>query len=676
VANWDAVASPRVPSPVGSGEDVTARAVLEVVEQVEKDFKPRNDLIKRTQDVLHGKIPIKVPPGFESVVVPARSPLPLHQKNTIVAALSVNPPTVNVKPLGFGDSWESNSTAREHFLEASWKRQEFEARRPIYRLFIDALVTTGEAVLKTVERTKGAWSGYESLSAKVLEDLKGEEWQRKSTDDRRKEYDRKTEEYKQQAPYPITTTDVLPETFFYVKSADGFTFCAERKQVPYYDTLARYGYGVARGGKIVEQAMALPTNEWSSALDGSNTIEMVECWTWKECHYILLANGQKLKEGTRVKTIKHGYGDPATKTLRGPYFHAHALSSYERLPHRAGMGLLYPFLDLYVLYDHVRHMRAVNGVRTAYAAYQDVTPPQGNVSSDAPFGSDGTEAIRGHLTITPGDVIPGDIRPIEQPKAGVDFNLFAEEIRRDLDLVVPSVLQGAVDTTESGWQLSQAVHLARLAWDPLVDNAERCLSERAGFESWVIEERIRERVYARGEIDKNGKSRSGYLSLGPDDLNGLHDVYEVKLDPELPSTQVVELRFHGEAVDRGFESKSDAISALGKNPDEVRKQRFIEEFQESAEMKQMIFDRARQLLGQRTKARLQDAGIGGTAPPPGTALAGMGNPMVPGQNMPMEPTPQAPGAPIPSAGVPTQPGQPPGSPANIPSAHLVPPGVA
>lgn len=646
------------PSPVSDSDAYQARAVQEIVEQMKGEFSERQRLYKRIEDVLHGRVKLNVPSAFERIVGrPSRSPLPQQHRHTIVAALSDDPPEVTVPQLGFGESWQENGSLRGHFFNASWRRQEFDARRPLQRLFMDAMVTKGEGILKTVERTKQAWSGYGSLSSKVLKELMDQGWQAKSTDERRKEYDRRTEEYKAQAPYPITTTDVLPETFFYKRGEQGFTLCVEDKQVPYLDTLARFAGEDGspkfslRGGKIVPAALGLPVNEWATSMSGTNLLRMVEVWTWKYCWYILCGPDQGVGDGLIVKKIQHGYGDPATQTLRGPYFHTHALVTHERAPQHAGMGLLTPFLDLYVLYDEARAMRAANGHRTAYAAFTDESDNVGGIpEAGGGFGLDGTEqaAQRQPFVITPGAVLPGKLRPLEQPRAGVDFNVFEANLRADLDMVVPGVLNGLVPQGEdpSGWQFAQRVHNARLYFSPMVGGAQRAFSERVGFESWLIEHKIGERVYVRGEIVKGDKTRTGQLSIGPEDLKGLHDVYDVKLEPKLPSTEIVEIRKHAEATTQGFESQADAVTALGRNPEEVRKQRLLEQFQDSDPVKQRVFQRLDQLLGQRELQALQDANASAQQynaaagqPDPGAALGGMNNPVVPGQNAPVAPTP-------------------------------------
>ena len=138
-------------------------------------------------------------------------------------------------------------------------------------------------------------------------------------------------------------------------------------------------------------------------------------------------------------------------------------------------------------------------------------------------------------------------------------------------MALPSVVQGLMSGQESGYAINQASYLARLEWDPIVKQAERALSRRTGFESWLIEKRIGERVYAWGDLPTSGpfaNSRAGFLSIGPEDLSGAHR-YQEKLEPETPSNRVVELRAHSEMVAQRFESWEDAVEAMGNSPSEV-----------------------------------------------------------------------------------------------------------
>ena len=78
---------------------------------------------------------------------------------------------MSFEPVGRGQAAQLNAEARQHFFEASWRRQESESRRQLLRLFLWSLVTKGEGVLKTVERTKRSWAGYAQYCKRLEERL-------------------------------------------------------------------------------------------------------------------------------------------------------------------------------------------------------------------------------------------------------------------------------------------------------------------------------------------------------------------------------------------------------------------------------------------------------------------------------------------------------------------------
>src|SRR4029079_19388970 len=172
--------------------------------------------------------------------VEVRSPLPRHIANQITAALSLNNPTVHFDPVKFGDDGENDAAYRSKFFEASWTRQQREKRRRIFRIFMDAVVTKGEGVLKTFERKNRAWAKYTPYSQKLLDDLdKKVKTGELDHDSRTRIWDASTEEMKRKLPYPIETTEVDPACFYYQKGEDGFTRVAEVSAIPYYETLLR-----------------------------------------------------------------------------------------------------------------------------------------------------------------------------------------------------------------------------------------------------------------------------------------------------------------------------------------------------------------------------------------------------------------------------------------------------
>lgn len=616
----DLIARPSTLGREGSS-DGRAAEVQDVVTQLRRDFAERDALYERYENTLNGLTPVKIPAAYDKTATVVRTPMAAHIVNSIVAALSVNAPTVQFQPTGFGNAPTENATSREKFFEASWLRQEREAKRRLFRLFMYSLVAKGEGILKTTERVVSAWGPYREYGREAYRALARD--RSLDHDARERLHVSKMEQYKRDhAPYPITTTDVLPETFYYLKGQDGFTLCAEVKDVPYLDTLVRYGMGLDGRGYVVPQALGLPLPEWQNVMRGAGSvIKMHEVWTAGACTYVLCGPGQVARNGsgrdagrgTVVKTLgNHGYGNPDTQTLWGPYFHALGTTTASRLPHRTGLGVLHGFLDLFPLLDSLVTIAHNNAVMTGFASFKKKRPaseqairPRGAQAN--PYGEDGDEDDEDEEVIEPGYVYPDDIEPIEMPRAGVDFDKFIAMVKQFLDLALPPAAQGQANADTSGYAFNQMAHLSRLAWDPILDNAEFALSDRVGFESHLIENRVKERVYAHGQVTSKSNPRrsvGALVSISPKELAGNHN-YTVKLDPQTPSNQALEVRMHREMVDAGFESEADAIEALGGNWDEVNRQRLFESFTKLPEVQQRIFERAQQKLGWADAQELQ-----------------------------------------------------------------------
>lgn len=677
----------RTPAPLSRGDEsgaATVSRVMGVVQQLRADFADRDALYQDIDAVLFGTVPIEIPEAYRKTALEVRSPLAIHMTNTVAAALSINPYTVQFRPLGFGDSATANATMRERFFEASWGRQVQESRRQLFRLFMWPLVAKGEAVLKTIERGKRAWASYDQFSRKLMGEIEKPDGEYSGFDQHAKDtvYESRTEEYKLAQPYPISTSDVPPETFYYLKGEDGFRVCVEVKQVPYYDALDRFDASITKNGQVVSDALnphalGLPRDQWAQGMGGVRTLTMIEYWDWESCHYLLAGPGHtsssgQLGHGTLVRSIKHHYGDPWLKTLKGPYFHAQGITTASRLPDRAGLSILFGFLRLFPILDTMLTVQGNAGIWTGFPAFKRTLPPGIFPGQGAPFGMDGTERDVEEV-IEPGTIYPYDVSPIDQPRSGTDADKVIAQVRGFLELALPSVIQGVV-TDQSGYALNQAAQLARLAWDPIVKNAEAALAERTGFESWMIETRIGERVYAWGEQARGKRLKGGWLGIGPDDLKGAHR-YNARLDPETPSNKLLQIRALGEAMDKRLITYEDAVEQSGANADEVEKSWLLKDLKESPEIQSKIKERVFQRLGVLQAQRIQQSGGIPDEQSLGVGNGPEGNVFAPGQGMPLLPTPRGSvtgmgpgGGPGGLAGAPVQPG--------IPAAHLPLPGQA
>src|SRR5262245_23980123 len=703
----------------GTDEEAMERATMEFAEDMVRQFSERDELYRDIDAVLFGELPVEIPEAYRKTAGEFRggTTMAMHIATTVTAALSVNPMSIQFKPIGFGDVYQQNATLREHFFEASWKRQEQEARRQLLRLFLWSLAVKGEGVLKTVERCHTAWAEYDRESKSIEDAL--DELKEYDQDARDRMYHHQTEDVKLRLPYPICTTDVPPETFYYTQNENGLTSCLEIKELPYQEALERFGAGLDRNGNVVDpktwsgldpRAAELARAEWTSWFGGKSgssvgtqqTIRVLEAWDYRCQVSVLQGPNQrhksgKLGTGTLCKVVPHSYGDPILKTLRGPYFHALGTTTASRLPERCGLGILYGFLPLFPMLDSLLTMRFNSAYLTAFPAFKKTVPP-GQVPGVAqgPYGNDGRENQK--EKIEPGKLYPFDVSPIDQPRSGMDFDKLMGDVQHFMDIALPSVVQGVVASDQSGYALNQAAYLARLGWDPIVANAEVALGERTGFESFLIERRIGEKVYAWGEQEANrerkrisGSTRAAWLAIGPEDLKGVHR-YEVKLSPSTPSNEIIQTRAIGEKMQLRLITYEDAVEQSGSNPDEVEKSWLLHDLKNSQEIQAELKSVISQKVANIRAARMSAAGMpsleemaglppGAAPPPPG--IVGPGATGVPGGTpgtppvgliggMPPNPVPS------PGQGLPLVPPPPPGTagggvpPGGVPGAPVVP----
>ena len=624
-------------------DDYKFGMIQDIVQQLRDDFRDRDALYTALDNIVFQQNEVVIPDNYRKTAIEVKSPLAPHIANTITAALSTNPPNVQFDPVSFGDAAQANSTLREKFFEAAWRRQEEEAQRPLFRPFMHALVVKGEGILKTVERTKKSWSKYTRDQVKLRDILDQDETL--DEDQKDKLYNSQTDEWKRTLPYPITTTDVPPDTFYYVKNEDGFTFCCEVKTVPFYETLERFNASVDEKGRILApsdyRATGLPRHEWATAFGSTvpgrsqwqgrgrvKPLTMVEAWDANEVTYILYGPGQvtrggkRLGRGTVVKSMKHKYGDRITGTLRGPYFQALGITTHSRLPEHAGLGILFGFMELFPLLDSLLTIQSNAAFLYGFPAFKE-TAPQGP-TLQGPFGNDGAEGGSDKTRIEPGTLYPRDIAPVDMPKSGVDLDKTVQWVRQFIELALPNVVQGMVGQDQSGWAITQASQLARLGWQPLVDNAQFALSRRQGFESWLIQNRVREDISVWGETPANystARARQGWLTVGPEDLNGIHR-YRVRLQPETPADRIQQIRTHKELLSLRLEGWNEAVTEMGGNPDEVEAAWLLYDLKQDPVIKAELKKRTLKELGLMDEESMQKANTEARAVQPGPAGAG------------------------------------------------------
>jgi len=684
-------------------ESDRAAAALDFVSDLRADFEKRDAIFQLIDQVIFLEQKVNIPTNFQNTAISVQTPLPRHIINQIVAALSLNTPAVSFKPIKFGDEGENEAAYRSRFFEGSWIRQQREKKRRIHRLFMDSVVTKGEGILKTFERKNRAWAKYTPYSRDLLKELdKQVEAGTIDPDHRTRLWDAQTEEKKRSLPYPIETTEVPPESFYYQRGEDGFVRIAEVSAVPYFETLMRHNAGFDQKGRVVSMddisAMPLPMDKWGTVLAKNNsnrqTIEKIELWDAERCTIILRGPGDILgKErgsGLMVKEWTHTYGNPDLGTLNGPYFHAAGILTSSREPHKAHLSVLFAYLHLFPLLNALLTMQSQAAFSFAYPAYRRTTPPTYNLP-EAPFGLAADEIAGNRQKIVPGAIFPHDIAPMDQPTTSVDLDKAIQFVKSLIDLALPDTVQGAVSGEMAGYTLNQAAHLASLTWGPIVENVQDTLSDRVGWESWLIEEKIGETVYVWGAVPQPKKRtgqpvpyKDGWMGIGPKQLDGVHN-YEVTLKPATVNNDELELRIIKQELDMRLMDPAEAVRRRGRNPVDVERAWLLFELKQDPEirnsMKQRIFQQLN-IAEQEAMRQLGPEGAPGGAPP--VEMSGLPPGANPGisQGLPttgfVPPAGSiAPAAVPPPMSMPMPPGQAPGAPAGargVPAEHAPIPG--
>jgi hypothetical protein len=692
-----AVASPRRVTPPSRSDARLLGQTLDLCNELRVRFRLRNQLYALIDSVIFQETYVEIPEAYRKTALEVRSPLAVDIVDTTVSALCANPPKVMYQPTAFGDAAQTNATLREHFFDASWKRQEQDSRRPLLRSLMYSTVAKGEGWLKTISRATSAWREYSDQVKAMEEEIMAE--QQYDEDAQKRLFNKQTEELKLLAPYPIASTDVPAETMFYNQNENGFTAVVEVKTMPYLEALSRFGTGLDRDGNVLApddwqnldpRAMALARSEWPRIVQQHRQITVIEAWDYERCAIALLGPGQmasassQFQNGTLVREIEHGYGDPVLKTLRGPYFQALGLTTSSRLPERGALSILYGYLALFPLIDSLLTMQGNSAYLTGWPAFKRVVQPgtvpgiQGGVG---PYANDNRD-VDAQQRIVPGSIYPFDVAPINQPTTGQDLDKILQNAQTMAMLAQPEVIKGGAAGAQSGYQLNQQAFLARLKWDPIVGNVSQCLADRAGFESWLIERRIGETVYAFAEERPpasrgryQGQTRAGWIGLGPEDLAGTHR-YTVKLDVSTPSDDVVLVRAIGEKMQLKLITYEDAVREAGYNPNEVEKSWLLQNMKQSGPVQQKLLELTFQKLGTILAAQMNTPGptpqeMAGMVPA-GVQGATGGQPVPAGVgNPPPGGPPVGGGAPGPPPGA-IPPGPGPGSMPGQPSSPTMP----
>lgn len=579
-----------------SDEDI-ASVSLNFAHDLVQEFEQRDKIFRTIDDVIFLNQAVKIPENYRATAIEVRSPMPNHIAGSITAALSINTPQITYEPIGFGDLGQDVAAFRREFFTQAWVKQQREKQRRLHRAWMYSLVTKGVAIFKTHDRKIRAWAKYNDYAKNTMRELDDQRKKKEIDDDSYyRIFDGKTEDYKKGMPYPIETQDIPPECFYYQKGEDGFTRVVEVSEVPYFDTLLRYGAAMDGKGRVVpgsfddKTALSLPASQWHGVFPktgpGSRrTLLKIEVWDKDQCVVLLRGPGDIpakgagfVGSGLMVRRFKHNYGNQHLGTLNGPYFMSSGIMTASRDPAKANLSVLFAYLHLFPLLNALLTMQSQAAFSFSYPAYRRTSPSTFSMA-ETPFGYDAKEIHNNRQQLVPGAIFPHDIQAMDPPRTSVDLDKAIQFTRGLIERVLPDAVQGVITGETAGYALNQATHLATLAWSPIVQNAEDCLSARVGFESWLIENNIGESVYVNGALPKAkgrlpsevGIYKDGFLGLGPKQLTGKSHLYTVQLKPVNINNDTLELRNIKEELDMRILDPYTAMRMRGRNPVDVER---------------------------------------------------------------------------------------------------------
>lgn len=666
----------------------TAGAAMEVVRELQSRFTQRDALYQQSNEIVFQEREIKVPEVYQKYAMKVNSPLAFYVTHVLASTLGADPINIQLSPFQLGTTGDKNATRRERWHTGAGEQMERDGQRSIYFPFLFADVQKGEGWIKTMARNQRQWKPLYKHSADLLKELKADK--SLTNKERNRRWSSRVEEYKKtQGAFPIVTTDVPPESVWYIMGEDGLSCVVESLEIPYSRAFALFKNGESVDGKrISPEAMGLGSPPGQSRDFASRVLKMRAIWDCEDLTYVV--DNADQTESFLAKSSPHQYGDRERGVLKGPFFRAEGIPTGNRALHNSSWGLLRAFESVFPMLSATVTGLGQLGFYTSWPWLEQdasVIGREGGISPEDSWGDDPTGLAKRtsqEVKIAPGQVLPPGIHFAQPPRNGQDLRILYDILMSFMEYVLPPVLRGSGGA--SGYDTNQRVHLGMLNLSMFVQNIQRTLSRR---EAWIDEliTIIGEKVYVEHATKTVGQSRARaeYLGLGPEDVaSGRH--YIVVMKPSTPSDKSLLVKQKIDEVNNGFQSRASAMEELGYNVDEELLQIQVEQILASQPVQDEINRQIFQRLGivqaetlNRTNqdfARLLAQGYG--QPPGGAMLPQQGGVYAPGEGMPLlPPGPGAGNAPMPGGG--GLPGNPGGGPAGVmrppPGSYPLPGGM-
>lgn len=586
--------------------EVTEKYINDLVADRKQYYNGLHKEIGTNRDLRYGEYKIEVPENYKSTTQVIRTPIVADMIMRIVSMLTLEEPERKCAPYNGTEKAQRNSSLRERWTKAAWRRMEAQSGRPIWRMAMDAAVADGLGVIKVIH-DKDAWLDYPK---------------RKRREDGG-DYNDRADAWKKTAPFPIFATDLDPLCYFPSKNGYKLTEVVEINKRPLKPAMQAFNVKPLgdNGWQKMEPGEPFPDDESLGHL--AESVEVVEYWNDKEVVYLL--------DGKIADRRPHYYGRP-------PYFEVPGHISSSRDPRKAYLSVIEPFKHLIPALETLLTMKT----NWAYlAAWPNMVVQNQSAFLNA-LPEDDNEPTK-VLDISPGTILRGDIRFMEPPGVGRDLDAMIDILRAMIERAgLAAVMYGQSGSSASGYLTNQLMTAAQLIYRPLLRNAETA-DEDMTRHIWRILEKYypKDPVFVWGSEDRVGKSQS-WLSMSGSDVNGYYAV-ETRIKPVLPMDEIMQADAATRWVSQGMVSKKYALEKYFNvpAPEEMADEIAVEQYLMMPEVARRIAEDAARKAGvlqeQPQAPQMPGApGGGGISPTPMPPMIPSG-PEVPGNTMPMVP---------------------------------------
>ena len=497
-------------------------------QRAEAVYSERNSLIDEMRALRFMENSPSVPKGMEGEIV--RTPLAYQIIERMLGTLTVDKPIIRIPPRDLTVTAEAAASNLEVGIVALLREIERQSDNDPFERFIESLLCDGWGAMRMMHAPQ-VWAGYPN----------------RAKDEEDKPYNKRVDDWVQNAPIPISWAWCDPKTIYPFWSELGLDHVLEVDQ---RDPVS-LSYG--RYNVLNDQYDDIEIDELMREHRDSGAVEFAQLWTQDTLTYWV--------NGEVVHHTKHNYRRP-------PYVISRGVSTSVPDTEKSGLSILYPVRKLIPYLDR---LLSQNG--TAIRMWCWPTPVFR--MSDRDY-----ENVKRTIEVRPGQAVtlqPGeDLSFLVWQGNAPDIHRQIEQVSQMIDrATISQVMYGESYAGDSGYLVNQLIAAARMKFRPIVVHAERAHEQLVQLLLDIVENQIGRPLY----VYSRGEKKKGWIEIAPDDIQGYRQV-QVTVNPLLPTDTYAQTRRVIAEFQSGLRSVRSAMEEIGidqpdRMVDEIRLDRWL-----------------------------------------------------------------------------------------------------